>query len=102
MITSKAANGYQFKTGQRKWPSRTEIVLPCRLPPGKRVCTHGTHVQLPVWFKRDALAAVDVISALNRHGQAYADSHFFTTSAQRAFHLFPPHITGRKKRDRKT
>ena len=31
VITSKAANGYQFKTGQRKWPSRTEIVLPCRL-----------------------------------------------------------------------
>ena len=31
VITSKAANRYQFKTGQRKWPSRTEIVLPCRL-----------------------------------------------------------------------
>ena len=31
VITSKAANGYHFKTGQRKWPSRTEIVLPCRL-----------------------------------------------------------------------
>jgi hypothetical protein len=31
VITSKAANSYQFKTGQRKWPSRTEIVLPCRL-----------------------------------------------------------------------
>jgi hypothetical protein len=31
VITSKAANGYQFKTGQRKWRSRTEIVLPCRL-----------------------------------------------------------------------
>ncbi len=31
MITSKAANGYHFKTGQRKRPSRTENVLPCRL-----------------------------------------------------------------------
>jgi integrase len=31
VITSKAANSYQFKTGQRKWPSRTENVLPCRL-----------------------------------------------------------------------
>jgi hypothetical protein len=31
VITSKAANGYHFKTGQRKWPSRTENVLPCRL-----------------------------------------------------------------------
>ena len=31
VITSKAANGYHFKTGQQKWPSRTEIVLPCRL-----------------------------------------------------------------------
>ena len=31
VITSKAANGYHFKTGQRKWPSRTEIVLSCRL-----------------------------------------------------------------------
>jgi hypothetical protein len=27
VITSKAANGYHFKTGQLKWPSRTEIVL---------------------------------------------------------------------------
>jgi hypothetical protein len=31
VITSKAANGYHFKTGQRDWPSRTENVLPCRL-----------------------------------------------------------------------
>ncbi len=31
VITSKAANGYHFKTGQRKRPSRTENVLPCRL-----------------------------------------------------------------------
>src|ERR1022692_799221 len=31
VITLKAANSYQFKTGQRKWPSRTENVLPCRL-----------------------------------------------------------------------
>ena len=31
MITSKAASGYHFKTGQRKWPSRTENVLSCRL-----------------------------------------------------------------------
>jgi hypothetical protein len=31
VITSKAANGYHFKTGQRKWPFRTENVLPCRL-----------------------------------------------------------------------
>jgi hypothetical protein len=31
VITSKAANGYHFKTGQREWPSRTENVLPCRL-----------------------------------------------------------------------
>ena len=31
VITSKAANSYHFKTGQREWPSRTENVLPCRL-----------------------------------------------------------------------
>ena len=31
VITSKAANDYHFKTGQRDWPSRTENVLPCRL-----------------------------------------------------------------------
>jgi len=31
VITSKAANGYHFKTGQRDWPSGTENVLPCRL-----------------------------------------------------------------------
>ncbi len=31
VITSKAANSYHFKTGQRKWPSRTENVLSCRL-----------------------------------------------------------------------
>jgi pyrimidine deaminase RibD-like protein len=31
VITSKAANRYHFKTGQRDWPSRTENVLPCRL-----------------------------------------------------------------------
>jgi hypothetical protein len=31
VITSKAANGYHFKTGQRDWPSRTENVLSCRL-----------------------------------------------------------------------
>jgi hypothetical protein len=31
VITSKAANGYHFKTGQRDWPSRTEDVLSCRL-----------------------------------------------------------------------
>ena len=31
VITSKAANSYHFKTGQRDWPSRTENVLPCRL-----------------------------------------------------------------------
>jgi hypothetical protein len=31
VITSKAANGYHFKTGQRDWPSETENVLPCRL-----------------------------------------------------------------------
>jgi DNA-binding NarL/FixJ family response regulator len=31
VITSKAANGYHFKTGQRDWPSRTENVLTCRL-----------------------------------------------------------------------
>ena len=31
VITSKAANSYHFKTGQRDWPSRTENVLLCRL-----------------------------------------------------------------------
>jgi len=31
VITSKAANGYHFKTGQRDWPCGTENVLPCRL-----------------------------------------------------------------------
>jgi NAD(P)-dependent dehydrogenase (short-subunit alcohol dehydrogenase family) len=31
VITSKAANGYHFKTGQRDWPSGTENVLSCRL-----------------------------------------------------------------------
>jgi hypothetical protein len=31
VITSKAANSYHFKTGQRDWPSGTENVLPCRL-----------------------------------------------------------------------
>ena len=31
VITSKAANDYHIKTGQRDWPSRTENVLPCRL-----------------------------------------------------------------------
>jgi len=31
VITSKAANGYHFKTGQRDWSSRTENVLTCRL-----------------------------------------------------------------------
>ncbi len=31
VITSKAANDYHFKTGQRDWPSRTENVLLCRL-----------------------------------------------------------------------
>ncbi|HLW86672.1 MAG TPA: hypothetical protein VKR60_15755, partial [Candidatus Sulfotelmatobacter sp.] len=31
VITSKAANGYHFKTGQRDWASRTENVLTCRL-----------------------------------------------------------------------
>jgi len=31
VITSKAANGYHFKTGQRDWPFGTENVLPCRL-----------------------------------------------------------------------
>ena len=31
VITSKAANDYHFKTGQRDWPFGTENVLPCRL-----------------------------------------------------------------------
>jgi hypothetical protein len=31
VITSKAANGYHFKTGQREWPCGTENVLSCRL-----------------------------------------------------------------------
>ena len=31
VITSKAASCYRVNTGQRKWPSKTEIVLPCRL-----------------------------------------------------------------------
>src|SRR5216683_4817821 len=31
VVTPKPANGGQGKTGQRKWRSRTEIVLPCRL-----------------------------------------------------------------------
>ena len=31
VITSKAANSYHFKTGQRDWPSGTENVLLCRL-----------------------------------------------------------------------
>jgi hypothetical protein len=31
VITSKAANGYHFKTGQRDWSFGTENVLPCRL-----------------------------------------------------------------------
>ena len=31
VITSKAANGYHFKTGQRDGPCGTENVLPCRL-----------------------------------------------------------------------
>jgi hypothetical protein len=31
VITSKAANGYHFKTGQRNWPPRNKNVLPCRL-----------------------------------------------------------------------
>src|SRR5262249_27442460 len=31
VITSKAANDYQFKTGQRREPVRDQFVLPCRL-----------------------------------------------------------------------
>ncbi len=31
VITSKAANSYHLKTGQRDWPSKTKNVLPCRL-----------------------------------------------------------------------
>jgi len=31
VITSKAANDYHCKTGQRKEPVRDQFVLPCRL-----------------------------------------------------------------------
>ena len=31
VISSKAANDYQFKTGQRREPVRDQFVLPCRL-----------------------------------------------------------------------
>jgi hypothetical protein len=54
VITSKAANGYHFKTGQRDWPSGTENVLPCRLlwwqvgfgaPASRAALEHVTVVQ---------------------------------------------------------
>ena len=54
MITSKAANGYHFKTGQRDWPSKTENVLPYRLlwwqvgfgaPASRAALEHVTMVQ---------------------------------------------------------
>jgi hypothetical protein len=37
VITSKAANGYQFKTGQLKWPSRTRLFYPAASCGGKSV-----------------------------------------------------------------
>jgi len=54
VITSKAANGYHFKTGQRDWPSKTENVLPYRLlwwqvgfgaPASRAALEHVTMVQ---------------------------------------------------------
>jgi hypothetical protein len=54
VITSKAANGYHFKTGQRDWPSGTENVLPYRLlwwqvgfgaPASRAALEHVTVVQ---------------------------------------------------------
>ena len=54
VITSKAANSYHFKTGQRDWPSGTENVLPCRLlwwqvgfgaPASRTTLEHMTVVQ---------------------------------------------------------
>ncbi len=54
VITSKAANDYHFKTGQRDWPSRTENVLSCRLlwwqvgfgaPASRAALEHVTVVQ---------------------------------------------------------
>jgi hypothetical protein len=54
VITSKAANGYHFKTGQRDWPCGTENVLPCRLlwwqvgfgaPASRAALEHVTVVQ---------------------------------------------------------
>jgi hypothetical protein len=37
VITSKAANGYHFKTGQRKWPSRTRLFYPVASCGGKSI-----------------------------------------------------------------
>jgi hypothetical protein len=37
VITSKAANDYHFKTGQRKWPSGTRLFYPAASCGGKSV-----------------------------------------------------------------
>ena len=52
MITSKAANGYHFKTGQRKWPSRTRLFYSAASCGGKSVFVRqlrGPHLSTCPW-----------------------------------------------------
>jgi len=60
VITSKAANGYHFKTGQRKWPSRTRLFYPAASCGGKSVLVRqlrGPHLSTCPWCsKRSSMA----------------------------------------------
>src|ERR1019366_5681394 len=61
VITSKAANGYHFKTGQRKWPSGTRLFYPAASCEGKSVLVRqlrGPHLSTCPWCKRRSSMAL--------------------------------------------
>src|ERR1019366_7175554 len=61
VITSKAANGYHFKTGQRKWPSGTRLFYPAASCEGKSVLVRqlrGPHLSTCPWCKRRSSRAL--------------------------------------------
>jgi len=60
VITSKAANSYHFKTGQRKWPSGTRLFYPAASCGGKSIFVRqlrGPHLSTCPWCsKRSSMA----------------------------------------------
>ena len=73
VITSKAANGYHLKTGQRKWRSGTRLFYPAASCGGKSVLVRqlrGPHFSTCPWCRRRssmALTAARRVATTKKH-----------------------------------